>query len=165
MSISGVNKLIVLISTKPFLSSSSPSPSPSPSSASTTTTPGSGALDVTAHPWILYAGLVVGVLVIVSGAVPKILGPIGQAWAEWVLRQRTASNEADTADIAERDREIAYLKGVAAERLRELKARDQLVASHAQWDWERYGAAIKAGHEIDPPPPLIPDIPSPPPVP
>lgn len=111
------------------------------------------------HPWMLYAGLVFGILILAATAVPKILGPLGTGLSEWAKNQRAAASDEDDADIAERDRQIAYLQGVAAERLREIKARDALVAEHSQWDWERYGAAVKAGHDVAPPPPLIPDIP------
>ena len=110
------------------------------------------------HPWMLYAALVVGILVIIAGAVPKILGPLGEAFDERTKRARAAAVEADDADIAEADRKIAYLAGVADERLRELQARDRLIAAHAIWDRERLIAATMAGAEVSPPPPLYPEI-------
>ena len=116
---------------------------------------------VATHPWMIYAGLVVGVLLLVAGAVPKFFGSLGQAWHEWLLRRRTAAVEADDADIIDLRRERDYLAGVAAERLRELRARDVLIREHAPWDWERYEAAIRAGHAVSHPPPLMPHIPPP----
>lgn len=109
--------------------------------------------------WALYGALVIFILTIIGGATDrflKIFGTWGQAAAERLDRQRSAAAAADDADIAERDRKIAYLEGVNAERLRELQARDQLIADHKNWDWERYDAAVRAGNRIDPPPPLLP---------
>ena len=113
------------------------------------------------QPWVLY--VLGGVLVVsmAAAAVPKILGPIGQAWADWLERRRRAAVARDDADIADRDRQIAYLRGVADEQRREIARRDALIAAHAPWDWTRYDAAVKAGHDVTPPPPLVPYAPAP----
>lgn len=113
-------------------------------------------------PNLLWIGVIVGAIVMIAQAWPKVLGPIGESIRKWAKERRAAESEATAEEIADRDQTIAYLKGVAAERLREIRARDELAAQHAPWDWERYKAAIKAGHEVDPPPPLIPEIPPPP---
>lgn len=118
--------------------------------------------DVATHPAVIAAAVAAAVLIIASAALPKIAEPIGHAIDGWLERRRAAAVASDDADIAERDRQIAYLQGVAAERMREIRERDRLAAHHMPWDWERYRAAVKAGHEVDIPPPLIPDIPPPP---
>lgn len=108
------------------------------------------------HPWMLYAALVVGILVIIAGAVPKILGPLGEAFDERTKRARAAAAEADDADIAEMDRKIAYLQGRVDEQLVEMRARDVLIAEHVIWDRERLMGAMMAGEDVPPPPPLYP---------
>lgn len=111
------------------------------------------------HPWMLYVVLGSGILVVLAGAIPKILGPISSAMDEWAKRQRAIAVEADDADIADLRREKEYLRGVADERLREIKARDELIASHQVWDWKRYEELVQQGKRPDMPPPLRPDVP------
>lgn len=78
---------------------------------------------------------------------------------EWSDAKRRMAVERDDADIAERDRKIAYLQGVADERLRELEARDRLVWAHQRWD--RAKMSDPCGDHGDPPP-LFPDPERPP---
>ena len=42
------------------------------------------------QPWVLYALGAVLVVTAVAAAVPKVLGPIGQAWAAWLESRRRA---------------------------------------------------------------------------
>lgn len=116
--------------------------------------------DASSHPWMLYAVLASGILIVLAGAIPKILGPISSAMDEWSKRQRAIAVEEDDADIADLRREKEYLWGVADERLREIKARDELIASHQVWDWDRYEELVKQGEPPAMPPPLRPDVPA-----
>lgn len=115
--------------------------------------------DASSHPWMLYVVLVSGILIVLAGAIPKILGPISSAMDEWAKRQRAIAVETDDADIADLRREKEYLRGVADERLREIKARDALIASHQIWDWNRYEELVQQGKRPAMPPPLRPDVP------
>lgn len=108
------------------------------------------------HPWILYAALLISIMVMIAQAIPKVGGSISKALADWASSQRAASADADDADIAERDREIAYIKGIAAERLRELRAFHDLANEHRPWDIHHFDKALSSDPNAKPPPPLIP---------
>ena len=108
------------------------------------------------QPWVLYVLGAVLVVTAVAAAVPKVLGPIGQAWAAWLESRRRAAVTRDDADITDLRRQRDYLRGVADERLEEIARRDALIAAHTPWDRERWTAAAAAGHDVPPPPPLIP---------
>ena len=110
------------------------------------------------QPWVLYVLGAVLVVTAVAAAVPKVLGPIGQAWAAWLESRRRAAVARDDADITDLRRQRDYLRGVADERLEEITRRDALIAAHAPWDRERWTAAAAAGHDVPPPPPLIPVV-------
>lgn len=114
-------------------------------------------------PNLLWLAVIVGAAIMVAQAFPKVLGPIGQAILEWARSKRTAESEADDADIADLQRQNSYLAGVADERLREIRARDELIMAHAPWDWRMFEESVKAGNSPEHPPPLIPHIPPPPP--
>lgn len=128
--------------------------------ASDPSTPPSSLTEAASHPWVLYATVLVLIIVLFAGAVPKVFGPLSTTFSDWAKRQRTAASEADDADIADLQRERDYLRGVADERLREIRARDTLIAEHLPWDYERLHAATRAGHSVPPPPPLFPPMPT-----
>ena len=111
---------------------------------------------VTVEPWMLYASGVVGLIVLIASAVPKAFGPIGRAIDDWASRKRASQSEADDMATIERDRQIAYLAGARDEAIREMRARDTLIARHQRWDWFVYNLAIKQGCDVHPPPPLLP---------
>lgn len=114
--------------------------------------------------WALYISLVMFIGSVIFAANPKFLtifGQWGEAMQERLDRQRSAAKAADDADIAERDRQIAYLRGVADERQRELEMRNELIREHAPWDWAMFEQVLKNGGEPAAPPPLIPYVPPP----
>lgn len=115
--------------------------------------------DVSGHPVILYVTVFLMAGWIVATIFPQITGKFQDAVKQTTANRRAAAADADDADIADLTRERNYLAGVAAERLRELQARDRLIAAHMVWDRERYNAAISAGHDIRPAPPLHPELP------
>lgn len=61
------------------------------------------------HPAMIYATLVVGVLLVISQAIPKILGPIGTALQSWAQRRRENRIEARSADMIDVQRQVEYL--------------------------------------------------------
>lgn len=79
------------------------------------------------HPVMIYATLAVGVLLVISQAIPKILGPLGTAAQSWSQRRREARIEARSADMIDVQRQVEYLteqrKVDRAEHVRE-KAED-----------------------------------------
>lgn len=89
---------------------------------------------LTDSPVIIYASIIVGVVIVVAGSVPKVLGPIGKAIYEWQERRRAqrAAEEAD--ELATRDQQIAYLKGRVSEQDRDhAEYRRRVSAREARW--------------------------------
>lgn len=114
-------------------------------------------------PNLLWLGVALGAVIMIAQAWPKVLGPIGEAFREWARSKRAAEAESEDADWEDLKQERDYLRGVADERLREIRARDELIMAHAPWDWRMFEDAVRAGSSPEPPPPLIPHIPPPPP--
>lgn len=111
-------------------------------------------------PLYLYTMAAVAVLVAIATAAPKVVGPFAKMWEQFVQSKRRTAVEVKKDALMDRDIRISYLEGVNAERLRELQARDELIAQHVKWDWEMYNKGLKAGcDDIGVPPPLLPDIP------
>lgn len=115
-------------------------------------------VDISSHPWMIYAALIVGIGLIVANGLPQFFGKVGETIDNWAKRQRAAAAHADDSDIADLIREKNYLAGVAAERLRELEARDRLIGIHMVWDRDRYNEALVHGYDIRPAPPLHPEL-------
>ena len=118
------------------------------------------------NPVLLWVGVIIGAAIIIAQAFPKILGPVGESIRAWASSRRASESEEEESlrerhrkEIEAREREKAYYKGVADERLRELQARDELIGDHMIWDRERVTAAIAAGAKVPPPPPLFPRMP------
>lgn len=100
---------------------------------------------------------ILGVVFMVSQIAPGVIGKAGESWREWTRQARSAEREARE----HRDDERNYWRGVADERLREIKARDELIASHQVWDWTRYEELVQQGKRPAMPPPLRPEVPGP----
>ena len=142
------------------------------------------------HPVMIYATLVIGVLLVVSQAVPKILGPIGTALQTWAQNRREARIESRTADMVDVQRQVEYLteqrkvdraehalekaedaaeiesiKADFAEHrrmwaVREARWRDEWHV-HRRWDYEAQEALLGRKPPFDPSPPFMtPDPPA-----
>lgn len=112
--------------------------------------------------WAVYGALILFILGIATTANPKVLkifGEWGKAAEERLERQRSTAKAADDADIAERDRQIAYLQGRADEQNAEIARRDALIREHLIWDYDMYDRVVRSGHTVPHPPPLFPRAP------
>lgn len=65
-------------------------------------------------PLVVWVGIGLVILVMVAEKFPKILGPLGDGIAEWQRDRRAARAAKDDADLAEKDRVIANLRGELA---------------------------------------------------
>lgn len=61
------------------------------------------------QPILIYVTLVISILLVVSQAIPKILGPLGTAMTDWTQRRREARIEARSADMIDVQRQLEYL--------------------------------------------------------
>ena len=143
------------------------------------------------HPVMIYATLIVGVLLVISQAVPKILGPIGTALQGWSQRRREARIEARSADLVDIQRQVEYLTEQrkidraehAREKAEQERENEQLKrefdqyrsrwaareerwrqewAVHRRWDYDALEALIGRQPPFDPSPPFMtPDPPTP----
>lgn len=101
--------------------------------------------DVTNSPLIVWVAIGTGILVIIATAVPKILGPLSDSWSK-LIEQRLGRHAAQlSADLAERDRQIRYLR-------EELAKRDAYLNDLDAWAWNTYAAMRQAGIDTSPPP-------------
>ena len=98
--------------------------------------------ELTGSPILVWFGIVVSVTVAVATAAPKVLGPLGEAWAAWAEQKRERANMLDNEDIRERDRIIAYQKGVIAEQRWEIQERNRLIAEHEPFDHEMLSGRV-----------------------
>lgn len=141
---------------------------------------------VESHPLMVYAAVAVALLVLVASAVPKILGPIGKGLADWSRSRREARIASEDADMADVQRQIAYLTEQRVEdqkrhtrerkedreafeaQLRAWAAREERWRGewhqHISWDHELIHLALQ--HGVTPPPrpapPFMTPDPSPP---
>lgn len=99
--------------------------------------------------WLAIAGAVIGLL---ATAVGTRLPLIGEGLAKFSESRRRTAAAVDDADIAERDRQIAYLQGRMDEQRAEIQSRDELVIAHQLWDRDR----LVAQPDAPKPPPLWP---------
>lgn len=147
---------------------------------------------VETHPVMIYATLVVGVLLLIAQAAPKILGPLGKAAVEWSRSRRENRIAREQADLVDVQRQVEYLteqrkldraehareKADDAAELdalraefadyrrmwaeREARWRDEWQA-HRRWDYEAQEALMGRKPPFDPSPPFMtPDPPTPP---
>lgn len=99
--------------------------------------------------WIGIAGALIGLL---ATAIGTRLPLIGEGIAKFSESRRRTAAAVDDADIAERDRQIAYLQGRMDEQRAEIQSRDELVIAHQLWDRDR----LVAQPDAPKPPPLWP---------
>jgi hypothetical protein len=101
--------------------------------------------DVTNSPLIVWVAIGTGILVIIATAVPKILVPLSDSWLKLIEQRQRVQSERDDADLAERDRQIRYLR-------EELAKRDAYLNDLDAWVWKTYAAMRQAGINTSPPP-------------
>lgn len=87
-------------------------------------------------PVLIWASIIAGTLIVLSAAFPKILGPISQGLSEWLSSSRARAVAKDEAEIADREREAAYWRGVADTLRAEIVERDRLIAAHLPFDYK-----------------------------
>lgn len=105
--------------------------------------------DATNHPWVLWAAVLGIILPTLAAAFPKILGPIGQAWADWAQRQRTAALASDDHDIAEMKRAMDNLSKMLSEE----RALNEVHRRHIMDLYRYILAAQRDPHRLDDPVP------------
>lgn len=114
--------------------------------------------DAAQHPALLYVVLGVSILITISGAVPKILGPLGEAFKARAEAARAAAADADDADIKELHRQIQNLtllleqERIAARAEREasrlaLVEEQKAVAEHRRLVGDLYRWILAAQHD------------------
>ena len=106
-------------------------------------------------PWVVWVGVIVACLLLVSMAAPRVFGPISQVISDWAAQRRRMGEEREDAAMADLSEELSYVRRVAAARLADIKERDRLLVAHSIWDWERMN---DPGCKVtEPPPPLWPE--------
>lgn len=107
-------------------------------------------------PVVIYVTIAVGVLVIISMAVPKIMGPLGTAFSDWTKQRRRVSTETDDARVADMQVDISYLKAELISLRAEMRSRNELIRVHEEWDRELIRAYLDSipGANIPTPPKL-----------
>lgn len=135
------------------------------------------------HPWIIYTSLVIGVLLLIVNAVPKVLGPIGTALTDWSRTRRENRIAQGQAEMSEVQMQVAFLteqrerdRAEHAVELAEQKTEQEVTKeemaryrrlwaereqrwrtewqNHLGWDYAMINLALK--HGLEPPPPAPP---------
>lgn len=134
------------------------------------------------HPAFIYGSIIVGLIILIAQAFPKILGPLGKSISEWATTQRerrVASGDADISDLmrqvdyltkareedkARHDRQMTDLQGEFADHRRLWAERETRWRKewnyHRRWDYNVQEALL--GH--DPPFDLAPPFMTPDPI-
>ena len=73
-------------------------------------------------PWVVWVGVVVACLLLISMAAPKVFGPISQVISEWAAQRRRMGEEREDAAMADLTEELSYVQRVAYARLADIKA-------------------------------------------
>ena len=105
-------------------------------------------------PWVVWTGVVVACLVLLSMALPKVFGPVSRVISDWAAQKRRMGEEKADAIVSDMQEELDYVTRVAAARLADIKERDRLNVAHSVWDWERMNDP--GCNVVSPPPPLWP---------
>ena len=109
-------------------------------------------------PWVVWIGVIVTCLLLVSIAAPRVFGPISQVISDWVAQKRRMGAEREDAMLADMSEQLAYIERVAAARLRDIVERDRALVIHQEWDWRRLrDPECMANAQDDPMPPLWPE--------
>lgn len=119
------------------------------------------------HPAVLWATAIVGVLIIVAAAAPKITGPLRESWESLILGARRTHAERDDADIGSLKRQVAILTGQVTGLRDDIaglrhyqSAHDATLVQHRHWDLHVLEIAGRHGIALPAPPPLYPDAPT-----
>jgi len=101
--------------------------------------------DLNQSPVALWVLTILFILVSISAAIPKILGPLANSWKEWVDTRRRLASEADDADIREKNRQINNLTA-------DLASLNRYIDAIEAWAWQAYYACQLQGIKVEPPP-------------
>lgn len=112
-------------------------------------------------PVIVWLVIIVMLLVMISSATPRVLGPISGAIHDWTERRRAAQAAREDADIADLRRQSEYLARRVSEQAERESRWTREAVVHRQWD--RAVQELLIGHEppVDLAPPFM--TPDPPP--
>lgn len=124
----------------------------------------------TADPSYITASIVVGVIVVIAGAVPKIFGPIGQTIESVMDSARRTTSATRAADVASLTAQIDTMQSVLADTRAELKEfrsetrryqrrHDEVLTTHAEYDRAMIQLVVQLGGTPLPLPPLWPEAP------
>lgn len=113
---------------------------------------------VVENPIIIYVSIFVMAIGLLAAAVPKAFGAFGQTWSDWVNKRRQIAAFKNDADSQEKDKQIAYLKGVNDEKPRLIEEFEHLIYQHLDWDYQRYSELVGLGKQPSPPPTLWPNV-------
>ena len=61
------------------------------------------------HPILIYLSLIVSALLLLSQAVPKVLGPLGKGLTDWARSRRERRIESHQADLIDIQRQVEWL--------------------------------------------------------
>lgn len=113
---------------------------------------------VVESPVTTWVTIVVGAVVIIAMALPKVLGPLTNGLSTWAESQRRRSSESEDARINEMGKDIDYLKTSVNEFRESARERDRLAMRHMVWDHQMITRLQKHDHQvpIEEPPPLFP---------
>ena len=98
--------------------------------------------------WQAYVVGIIGIVVILVRAVPQIFGPVGRYVEAWTDRRQRVQRHTTAAEVRDLQTSVARLE----EALADLRAR---ATEHAAWDRDMYRELVKAGIDVQPPPPLF----------
>lgn len=92
--------------------------------------------DVSSSPIFIYFGVFFGILVLAATAVPRILGPLGTAFADWTKQRRRVATETDDARVSDMLVDIEYLNAEIARVKGVIRTLNELIRVHEEWDRE-----------------------------
>lgn len=115
------------------------------------------------HPIIVWIGMILFILWLISQRVPGITGPLQDWWSNTAMKMRRTHADKDDADLAAQRRQIENLQSTLDAQQKTLaeirdyqRRHDEQLARHRRWDQMALERAGDQGVVLDAPPPLYP---------
>jgi hypothetical protein len=109
------------------------------------------------HPTVVWTVIATACLTVIILAAARLAGPLSEMFEQ----RRKYKQRIEDARIVDLSNQVDHLAGrIYTLEGREVR-RDRYLVEHAQWDHELMMAAIAAGLDVSPPPPLRPPLDAP----
>lgn len=112
--------------------------------------------DVATHPVVVYTTVIAVAGYVLATAIAKVVGPLAEAMESAAERRRQYRQRAEDARILDLSSQVDHLAGRVWTLEQSADRQATYLTLHAAWDHEVTMAALAAGVEVPPAPPLRP---------